>query len=185
LVRSGVTELARFGTTVNGIRPGFIETPDDSCHAVGGARAAHRKPVGSRRSTGRYCRRGGFPVFRGCLFHYRAHSGCQRRRIDVVHELGSGAADRHRFQATDAIGKSVATTVKPGENSQAGRSSAFPSPFVGLRGVPTGVSAVDVEVRHQGDGSFAHMLFDRDSCLVGITGGDGVDQDLVAGHGHI
>jgi 3-oxoacyl-[acyl-carrier protein] reductase len=27
LVRSGATELARFGTTVNGIRPGFIETP--------------------------------------------------------------------------------------------------------------------------------------------------------------
>ncbi len=26
LVRSGATELARFGTTVNGIRPGFIET---------------------------------------------------------------------------------------------------------------------------------------------------------------
>ena len=27
LVRSGATELARFATTVNGIRPGFIETP--------------------------------------------------------------------------------------------------------------------------------------------------------------
>ncbi len=27
LVRSGSLELARFGTTVNGIRPGFIETP--------------------------------------------------------------------------------------------------------------------------------------------------------------
>jgi 3-oxoacyl-[acyl-carrier protein] reductase len=27
LVRSAATELARFGTTVNGIRPGFIETP--------------------------------------------------------------------------------------------------------------------------------------------------------------
>ena len=27
LVRSGAVELARFGTTVNGIRPGFIETP--------------------------------------------------------------------------------------------------------------------------------------------------------------
>lgn len=27
LVRSGALELARFGTTVNGIRPGFIETP--------------------------------------------------------------------------------------------------------------------------------------------------------------
>ena len=27
LVRSGAMELARFGTTVNGIRPGFIETP--------------------------------------------------------------------------------------------------------------------------------------------------------------
>ncbi len=27
LVRSGASELARFGTTVNGIRPGFIETP--------------------------------------------------------------------------------------------------------------------------------------------------------------
>jgi 3-oxoacyl-[acyl-carrier protein] reductase len=26
MVRSGATELARFGTTVNGIRPGFIET---------------------------------------------------------------------------------------------------------------------------------------------------------------
>ena len=26
LVRSGATELARFGTTVNGVRPGFIET---------------------------------------------------------------------------------------------------------------------------------------------------------------
>lgn len=27
LVRSGAVELARFGTTVNGIRPGFIQTP--------------------------------------------------------------------------------------------------------------------------------------------------------------
>lgn len=27
LVRSGAVELARFGTTVNGVRPGFIETP--------------------------------------------------------------------------------------------------------------------------------------------------------------
>lgn len=27
LVRSGALELARFGTTVNGVRPGFIETP--------------------------------------------------------------------------------------------------------------------------------------------------------------
>lgn len=27
LVRSGAVELARFGTTVNGIRPGFIDTP--------------------------------------------------------------------------------------------------------------------------------------------------------------
>ena len=27
LVRTGALELARFGTTVNGVRPGFIETP--------------------------------------------------------------------------------------------------------------------------------------------------------------
>ncbi len=46
LVRSGATELARFGTTVNGIRPGFIETPMTAAMTDEAKKALTRNPLG-------------------------------------------------------------------------------------------------------------------------------------------
>ena len=46
LVRSGATELARFGTTVNGIRPGFIETPMTRAMPVEAQKRLTSNPLG-------------------------------------------------------------------------------------------------------------------------------------------
>jgi 3-oxoacyl-[acyl-carrier protein] reductase len=46
LVRSGATERARFGTTVNGIRPGFIETPMTRAMPPEAQKALTRNPLG-------------------------------------------------------------------------------------------------------------------------------------------
>lgn len=46
LVRSGATELARFGTTVNGIRPGFIETPMTAAMPASAQAVMTENPLG-------------------------------------------------------------------------------------------------------------------------------------------
>ncbi len=46
LVRSGATELARFGTTVNGIRPGFIETPMTAAMSASAQAIMTANPLG-------------------------------------------------------------------------------------------------------------------------------------------
>ena len=46
LVRSGALELARFGTTVNGIRPGFIETPMTAAMTEAKQVAMTKNPLG-------------------------------------------------------------------------------------------------------------------------------------------
>ena len=73
LVRSGATELARFGTTVNGIRPGFIETPMTAAMPEA-AQARHgREPAGSGRPAGRHRRGRRVPVLRRRRVHHRPH----------------------------------------------------------------------------------------------------------------
>ena len=46
LVRSGALELGRFGTTVNGIRPGFIETPMTAAMTDDAKRILAQNPLG-------------------------------------------------------------------------------------------------------------------------------------------
>ena len=46
LVRSGALELARFGTTVNGIRPGFIATEMTAAMPAEAQAAMAKNPIG-------------------------------------------------------------------------------------------------------------------------------------------
>ena len=64
LVRSGATELARFGTTVNGIRPGFIETPMTAAMPAAAQAIMTAQPAGPGRPARRHRRRRRVPVLR-------------------------------------------------------------------------------------------------------------------------
>ena len=97
LVRTGALELARFGTTVNGVRPGFIET----------AMTAAMPPEAREKMTDNLLGRAGQPddiagaVAYLCSdrrrVHHRPTARCQRReRLQLSLRLAPGARTRRR-----------------------------------------------------------------------------------------
>ena len=102
LVRSGALELGRFNTTVNGIRPGFIETPMTAAMTDEAKKRAGAEPARPGRPARGHRRRGGLPGLRRRLVRHRARAGCQRRprALDCCHPqdipcrfMSSGSAD--------------------------------------------------------------------------------------------
>ena len=79
LVRSGATELARFGTTVNGIRPGFIETPMTAAMPASAQAVMTANPLGRAGQPADIAGAVAFLCSDDALVHHRPPAGRQRR----------------------------------------------------------------------------------------------------------